>query len=98
MLLPLSRVPTFQLLGDTIWEMLTNDQWVLQVVRGYKLELMAMPTQQSQPPTVVATDNQDLMAEEVQKLLDKGAAPPPPPLPRSVYQQDLLGPQERRLL
>ena len=33
------------------WQAVTSDQWVLQVVRGYKLELTSTPTQSSQPLT-----------------------------------------------
>jgi len=35
------------------WQTIITDQWVLQVVKGYKLELLAAPSQQSQPSTVV---------------------------------------------
>ena len=55
------------------WEPLMNDQWVLQVIRGYKLELMATRFQQAEPAAVVTSSNQELVAEEVQKLLEKGA-------------------------
>jgi len=43
------------------------------VVRGYRLELRAVPFQSSQPLTIVCKGNQVVIGEEVQKLLDKGA-------------------------
>ena len=41
--------------------------------KGYKLELMVVTLQRSQPLTVVSKDNQELVEEEVKKLLHKGA-------------------------
>ena len=71
----LSHLPPTERLPHCIqqWQAVTSDQWVLQVVRGYKLELTSTPTQSSQPLTVVTKANQSLVGEEVQKLLDKGA-------------------------
>ena len=31
------------------WELITQDPWVLQVVQGYKIELVTVPVQQFQP-------------------------------------------------
>ena len=52
------------------WQKIMSDQWVLQVVRGYKLELLTTPTQKSPPQTLVA-GNHHLISEEVQKLMAK---------------------------
>ena len=45
---------------------------MLQVVRGYKLELLSTPVQTSQPVAMESRKDQDLVGAEVQKLLDKG--------------------------
>lgn len=71
----LSRLPPAGRLLHCIknWQALTTNPWVLQVVRGYRLELMSPTTQRSQPVTVVTEDKRILVGEEVQKLLNKGA-------------------------
>jgi len=54
------------------WQEITADQWILQVVQGYKLELLATPAQKS-PPRTLGAKNHHLIGEEVQKLIAKGA-------------------------
>jgi len=54
------------------WQAVTSDPWVLQVVRGYKLDLVSLPVQRV-PPSMSGTGRVDLVEEEVQKLLRKGA-------------------------
>ena len=54
------------------WQNVTADQWVLEVVRGYKLELSSTPIQDA-PPRVIEAKRTHLISEEVQKLLAKGA-------------------------
>ena len=71
----LSHLPPAGLLPHCIsnWEAIAADQWVLQVVRGYSLELLSRPSQRSQPITVVPKGETASIGEEVQKLLEKGA-------------------------
>ena len=64
---------------------ITSDPWVLQVVRGYQIEWIREPFQISPAITSMkSTEAFQLMEEEVQSLLVKGAVvvtPPPPPPP-----------------
>ena len=60
------------------WLSITSDEWVLQVVRGYQLELSSIPTQRT-PPRVIEMKNGHLVTEEVCKLLTKGAIKVVPP-------------------
>ena len=76
------------------WQTITTDQWVLQVVKGYKLELMSTPLQRSQPLTVVAKDDQTLVTEEVLKLLDKGAINVINPCPDQFVSRIFLVPKK----
>ena len=55
------------------WQSITTDQWVLQVVKAYRLELVSVPIQTSKPVAIENRSNQVLVGQEVQKLLDKGA-------------------------
>ena len=43
------------------------------MVRGYKLELLSIPVQTTQPVAMESKKDQDLTGIEVQKMLDKGA-------------------------
>jgi len=54
------------------WLTITADQWVLEVVRGYKLKLISMPVQ-VMLPRVIESKKPHLISEEVHKLLTKGA-------------------------
>lgn len=56
------------------WQKLTSDQWVLDVVKGYHLDLEQWPVQQVPPnPSVLNTKDQVLVQTEVEKMLQKGA-------------------------
>ena len=59
------------------WESLTNDQWVLEIIReGYKLPFVTPPDLSLQPlETHVPRDRSQeaLLREEIQALLDKQA-------------------------
>jgi len=76
------------------WWVITTDQWILQVVRGYRLELTAPPCQRSQPVTVVTHSNQSLVEEEVQKLLVKGAIQRVSPCPDQCFSRIFLVPKK----
>ena len=54
------------------WKVITSDQWVLQVVQGYSLELTSTPYQRG-APCPLSSQHQPAVEEEVQKLLTKGA-------------------------
>ena len=56
------------------WEVLTQDQWVLQTVAGYQLELTTTPYQAHVPHQIrCSPENKVQITTEVQELLDKGA-------------------------
>ena len=56
------------------WLKVSQDQWVLDTVRGYKMEFLKPPIQVTHPRVGVSAPlEQDLLKEEVQKLLSKGA-------------------------
>jgi len=69
-----SQLPTAGRLPHCIrsWQCITGNQWVLQAVNGYKLELVSPPVQGA-PPLASGTGKADLIEEEVQKLLRKDA-------------------------
>ena len=55
------------------WEVLTQDQWVLQTVAGYQLELTTTPYQAHVPHQIrCSPENKVQITTEVQELLDKG--------------------------
>ena len=59
----------------TNWEVLTQDQWVLQTVAGYHLELTEAPTQARVPQQMKhSQESKSQIDSELQELLSKGAA------------------------
>ena len=56
------------------WSRVSQDQWILDTIRGYKIEFVTQPTQERQPrASMSSTSEQMLLAEEIAKLLTKGA-------------------------
>lgn len=57
-----------------VWQRITQDPWVLQVIQGYQLELLSSPTQplQRTHPRLTQAE-QKVLDQEVQELLDKQA-------------------------
>ena len=55
------------------WEEITSNKWILQAVKGYKLEFKVQPQQSHRPQTVENRHQLRLISEEEQKLLEKGA-------------------------
>lgn len=61
------------------WEMITNDQWVLSVLKqGYKLEFQQIPPFTGIRQTHANARNTCILWEEVGKLLQKRAIEPVP--------------------
>ena len=61
------------------WELITQDPWVLQVVQGYKIELVTVPVQQFQPHQPCLSSMQEtVLNQEVEDLLEKQAVHPVP--------------------
>ena len=55
------------------WRKITSEQWVLEVIQGYKLELTSLPEQLWIPSSETDRISAGLISEEVQAMLDKGA-------------------------
>ena len=56
------------------WSNFTSDIWVLQAVRGYKIEFVCEPFQVNKPHGIVFSDEEKKLIDlEVQKMLQKGA-------------------------
>ena len=67
------------------WERITQDPWVLEVIQGYKIELVTPPVQQSLPPVAKLSLTQEAVLEqEVNKLLVKQAIHPIHPSDQEV--------------
>ena len=76
--LPLNIPPTGRLKYFLpIWQKITQDPWVLQVVQGYQLEFISKPIQNylAAKPGMSQTE-QNILDQEVQTLLDKHAILP----------------------
>ena len=56
------------------WSNFTSDIWVLQAVKGYKIEFVCEPFQVNKPQRIVFSDEEKKLIDlEVQKMLQKGA-------------------------
>ena len=70
------------------WEVLTQDQWVLQTVAGYQLDLVSVPCQTHMPQQIHTTEeNATLVTAE---LLAKGAIVETYPSPDNYVSQIFL--------
>ena len=52
---------------------ITDDQWVLSVIEGYKLEFLQKPPQTGIRQTSATTENLNILRAEVEDLLEKDA-------------------------
>ena len=67
--LPLAGRPAYHWMN---WSAITQDQWVLNAVRGYQIDFVRMPHQRSLPaPPHYSSEQVTLIQEEVSKLLLK---------------------------
>ncbi len=56
------------------WAQITSDQWVLQTVQGYRLDLLCTPVQRRVPNSLkTSTQECESIDEEVTKLMQKAA-------------------------
>ena len=71
---PLESIAGRLTLFSNNWERVTQDQWVLATIQGYRLELLREPVQLRYPrETISSSEEQSLIHEEIKKLLQKGA-------------------------
>ena len=62
------------------WSRVSQDQWILDTIREYKIEFVTQPTQERQPRAgMSSTSEQMLLVEKIAKLLTKGAVTEVPP-------------------
>ena len=64
---------------------ISSDQWILDTVRGYKLDLMTTPFQHHKPVTFLDGAKAQAMSQEVETLHRKGAI-----VPISESQEDFI--------
>ena len=79
------------------WSRVSQDQWILDTIRGYKIEFVTQPTQERQPRAgMSSTSEQMLPAEEIAKLLTKGTFTEVPPKrrPLGFYSSLFLVPKK----
>ena len=75
----------------TNWEKITQDRWVLQAIRGYKLELVQPPWQISPMPAISCSlEEGEMISTEVRELLAKGAVIQTPPTQEGFVSQIFL--------
>ena len=73
------------------WGVLTQDNWVLQTVQGYLIDLTHTPHQSHIPPPIdLSQEKHALVTQEVQELLSKGAIVESIPSPMSFISQIFL--------
>ena len=73
------------------WEVLTQDNWVLQTVQGYLIDFTHSPHQSCQPPPIILSqDKHALVTQEVQELLAKEAVVETISSPTSFISQIFL--------
>lgn len=54
------------------WKALTSDEWILDIVKGYKIEFDQLPVQQSLPqPINFNSEETEIIRGEIQKLYNK---------------------------
>ena len=77
------------------WEKITQDQWVLQAIQGYKVPFTQWPYQ-PHPPRALhhSTEEEGLMQEEIQSMLDKQAIEKAPPRGRGFLSTLFLVPKK----
>ena len=90
----MSPLPTASRLPHCLhnWLQITSDQWVIQVVKGYKLDLMSTPLQRI-PPRPLEAKGHHSMEEEIQKLVAKGAIKKVTSCPSQFLSQIFLVPR-----
>jgi len=74
------------------WELLTSDQWTLNTVTGYKLELTGVPRQSRLPsPHPLNASQLALVEDEIASLLDERAIQQVPRHCNLFYSNLFLG-------
>ena len=78
------------------WQKITKDRWVLETIRGYRMEFQESPTQAYRPrPLQVSLIQGTLIDQEVKDLIGKGAVVElPRPQEEGFYSSLFLVPKK----
>jgi len=72
--IPTPEVPSGRIAHYLLnWQKITSDPWILQVVKGYELELLQEPTQHNIPISQASETTSTIISAEVEALVSKGA-------------------------
>ena len=74
---------------------ITGDPWILEVVKGYKLELDHKPVQHKPPPPLIMNKRDMALTQtEIEKMVTKGAIVPVAPCKGQFLSQIFLVPKK----
>ena len=77
------------------WRLITQDQWVLEMVQGFRLPLLQTPVQSKPLPEIhLAADQTALIMTEVEELIRKGAISPALQAPGGFVSELFLVPKK----
>ena len=77
------------------WENLTQDQWVLEAIQGYRVPFTHQPTQPHAPKALHhSSEEEEMMQEEIQSMLEKQAIVQTPPGGRGFLSTIFLVPKK----
>lgn len=70
-----SRIENKRFISDCLpfWQEITDDEWILGCVSGYKLPFLSRPLSKLEYPPHITQNKEDLIDKEIVKLLEKGA-------------------------
>ena len=76
------------------WMQITGDPWILEVVKGYKLELDYKPVQHKPPPPLIMNKRDIALTQtEIENMVTKGAIVPVAPCNAQFLSQMFLVPK-----
>ena len=77
------------------WQAITQDKWVLDTIKGYRIEFLGNPCQKGKPPQLSFTEKEEeCMQEEIQSMLDKQAISVAGASSESFFSQMFLVPKK----
>ena len=77
------------------WKVITQDEWVLQTVTGYRIEFLRKPWQNHKPPQITLTEREEeCMLSEISNMLDKQAISETENSSQGFYSQMFLVPKK----
>ena len=77
------------------WQNITQDEWVLNTIKGYRIEFLRKPYQHRKPPQLTFTEKEEeCMQAEIQSMLDKQAISRAGESSENFYSQMFLVPKK----